>query len=71
MREPLDKSFKESTSRPTSKSPSNLNNLIPNIPNYSTNANYITTSTTTPPSSTKEYPTSTTAPLKVNHSSSR
>jgi len=71
MREPSDKYIKESTSRPTSKLPSNLNNLIPNILNYSMNANYITTSITTPPSSTKESPTSTTALLKVDNSISR
>lgn len=71
MREPSDKYIKESTSRPTSKLPSNLNNLIPNILNYSMNANYITTSITTPLSSTKESPTSTTVLLKVDNSISR
>ena len=66
-KEPSERSTKQSTLRLTLKLQSKSNLLTPNIPNLSTSVSSITTSIMILPSLIKEFPMSTTAPLKVSH----
>ena len=65
MREPSVRSIKVSTARPTLKLPSSSSPAAPNTLNWCTNASCTITSTMTPLSSIKAFPTSTIAQLKV------